>query len=87
MAKTETVATQAVPEMEYVEIPSHDLFDKPFDGIWNNHTHYAPGVHLVEKVEASYLRERLKIWQAEQIRQLRPNADPRVAAALKPNAT
>jgi hypothetical protein len=81
MATTETKVKPA-PDMEYITIPERDLFDHPFSGIWINRTEYKPGTHLVEKDVAMFLKERLDIWQTEQIRQLRPNADKRVSAAF-----
>lgn len=71
-------------EMEYVTIPDTDLFDQPMQPIRNNALNFGPGVHLVSKDQASYIKERLKIFQQEQIRQLRPNADARVVSGLKP---
>jgi len=79
MAKTEVKPAEATPNMVYVEIPAKDLFDKPFDGVWNNRNHYKPGqTYLLEEAEAAFIKERLELWRAEQIRQLRPNADPRI---------
>lgn len=77
-----TTKLETAPDMEYITVPDRDLFDHPFSGIWINKTEYKPGTHLVEKGIAMYLKERLDVWQQEQIRQLRPNPDKRVNAAF-----
>jgi len=56
----------------FVEVPSKDIYDSPFDGIWINRDHYAPGKHLLDKDRADEIEMRLKRWQGEMIRLLRP---------------
>lgn len=87
MAEVKETKTAPAVEMEYVEIPAKDLFDNPHPAIWNNKREFKPGKHLVSPDDAAYIRERLKIFQAEQIRQLRPNSDPRVRTGMRAEDT
>jgi hypothetical protein len=63
----------------YVTIPDKDIYDYVFKGIWLNGTgskpDYAPGTHLVPPDVADSLEERLRVWNAYNVRLMRPSAD------------
>lgn len=91
VALSETVAASKIPlpatrsdkldaGWRFVTVPSVDVYDHVFKGIGLNAKTFGPGTHLLPPDEASYLEDRLKVWNAAMVRMLRPTAN---AAALK----
>lgn len=79
---TQTVKKAVDPEVarklgegyRFVKIPATDIYDVPFDGLWINRDHYAPGTHLLSQERADEIEFRLARWQDEMIRLLRPSS-------------
>jgi virulence-associated protein VagC len=65
------------PDFEYVTIPERDMFDLPHPGIGNNREHFGPGTHKLPKDVAFDVKERLRIFEAQNIRILQPRKDAR----------
>jgi len=67
--------TKLAEGYRYVTIPKEDIYEQPFEGIWINQMHFAPGTHLVHPDIADSLEDRLKAWQSAMIRLMRPGID------------
>lgn len=66
----------------YVTIPSKDIYDFPFEGIWINANQYKPGTHLVNSQVADTLEERLKVFERASIRLMRPSINKEAVEAV-----
>src|SRR6266404_1838045 len=63
-------------EFMYVSIPATDLFDQPHPGVrLNRHKFEAGKTYSVRAEVAIEVEDRLKKFNIEQVRLLRPNAD------------
>src|SRR5437899_6044557 len=73
---TETTAPKATGEVMRVDIPATDLFDQPHPGVrLNRHKFEAGKAYLVRSDVTLEVEDRLKKFNVEQVRLLRPNAD------------
>lgn len=72
---SETKAAPAKEQYEYITIPDRDLFDNPMHSFWLNKNEYKPGTHFVPAPVAAHLRERLEIFNRQQIRLMQPGVD------------
>jgi hypothetical protein len=68
-----------------VEIPSTDLFDKPFGSISLNLINYGPGRHFVRPDVANQLVEILANRYQADMRILRPTPDKKMLAVMARN--
>ena len=82
--KTE-VADKLEQGWRYITVPKEDLYNYRFEGLWLNDTHYGPGTHLVSKDVADTLEERLKVWAAQNVSLMRPNANRKALQELGNN--
>jgi hypothetical protein len=69
-------------EFEYVTIPELDLFDYPHPGVGINREHYGPGTHKLPKDIAAEVKDRLRVYEAQNIRILQPRKDMRALRDL-----
>jgi hypothetical protein len=63
---------------EYVEIPSEDLFDKPFGNININAESYGPGKHFLDPDLAGEIKRIIKVRNQSDLRIYRPTADKKM---------
>ena len=71
------------PEFEYVTIPERDMFDYPHPGIGHNREFYGPGTHKLPYDVAQEVKERLAIFEAQNIRILQPRKDLRALKDIR----
>jgi len=85
MSKLETTEVKEVAktpanrdDFMYVEIPAADLFDQPHPGVRLNRVKFEAGKRYSVRADVAIeVEDRLRRFNAEQVRLLRPNADRR----------
>lgn len=80
--KAMTVEQEVEPDFEYVTIPERDMFDLPHPGISHNRDHFGPGTHKLPKDIAFDVKDRLRVFEAQNIRILQPRKDLRALGDL-----
>lgn len=70
------------PAFEYVTIPESDIFDFPHPGVRINRDHFGPGTHKLPLKTAQEVKERLAIFDAQNIRIMQPRKDLRALKDL-----
>jgi hypothetical protein len=79
------VADKAVEDdgFEYVTVPDLDLFDYPHPGVGINREHYGPGTHRLPKAIAAEVKDRLSVYERQNVRILQPKKDMRALRDLE----